>query len=121
MQPAESYLGSSLVHTIPFLFPLPSVMSKPIMATLSLPNFTLGILVWYLDPPAQPAMPQVVLTPVQPIAVESHPPPGPHKEITAPTPAPPQPKRARGKNTKSTAEPRQVPPYAICEQQGHPT
>ena len=89
------------------------------MATLSLPYFMLGILVWYLDPPAQPPIPQVVLNLVQPIAVESHPPPSSHKPTTAP--APPQPERAKGKNTKATAEPRQVPPCAICEQRGHPT
>ena len=80
-------------------------MSKPVMATLSLPNFTLGIPVWYLDPPTQPAMPEVVLTPVQPIVVESHPPLGPHKPTVAPILALPQPKRARGKNTKATTEP----------------
>ena len=62
-----------------------------------------------------------MLTPVQPIAVESHPPPSPHKPTAAPTPTSPQPKRARGKNTKATAEPRQVPPCAICKQQGHTT
>ena len=62
-----------------------------------------------------------MLTLVQPIAVESHLPPGPHKPTATPTLAPPQPKRARGKNTKATAEPRQVPPCVICKQQGHPT
>ena len=91
------------------------------MATLSLPNFTLGIPVWYLDPPAQPRMPQVVLTPVQPITVESHPPPDLQKPTVARTQAQPHPKRARGKNAKSTAKPRQVSPCAVCEQQGRPT
>ena len=94
---------------------------QPVMDTLSLPKFTLGIPVWYLDPPAQPTMPQVVLTPMQPIMVEPHPPPSLHKPIAAPVPAPPQPKRARGKNTKAIVEPRKVPPCAVCEQQGHPT
>ena len=116
MQLSRIYVGSSPIHTIPFLFRPLGVMSKLVMATLSLPNFTLGILVWYLDPPAQPAMPQVVLTPVQPIAVESHPPPGPHKPTIAPTPALPQSKRDREKNTKATVEPQQVPPCVVYKQ-----
>ena len=91
------------------------------MATLKLPNFTLGILVWYLDPPTQPPIPQVVLTLVQPIAVNSHPPPGPQKPTIASAPTPPHPKRARGKNVKANTGPRQIPPCAICEEQGHPT
>lgn len=41
------------------------------MATLSLSNLTLGIPVWYLDPPAPPMpgapTPNLVLTPVQPM------------------------------------------------------
>ena len=114
-------MGSSPIHTIPFLFPPPGVMSKPVMATLILPNFTLGIMVWYLDLLAQPPMPQVVLTLVQPILVESHLPPSPHRPTVTPALAPPQPKRARGKNTKATTEPRQVPPCAVYKQQGHPT
>ena len=113
-------MGSSLVHTIPFLFPPLGVTSKIVMATLNLPNFTLVIPVWYLDPSAQPPMPQVVLTPIQPIAVESHPPRSPEKPTTTPAPAPPDPKRARGKNTKANAEPRQILPCTICEEQGHP-
>ena len=121
VQPVGSYLGSSPVHTIPFLFSPPSVMSKPIMATLSLPNFTLIFLVWYLDPLAQPLIPQVVLTLVQPIAVESHPPTGPQKPTATLAPTLPHPKRARGKNAKATTEPRQIPPYTVYEQQGHPT
>ena len=75
------------------------------MATLNLPNFTLGIPMCYLDRLAQPPIPQVVLIPVQPIAVESHPPPGPQKPTTTFTPAPPHPKRARGENMKDTIEP----------------
>lgn len=35
---------------IPFLFPPPGVYSTLVMATLSLPNITLGIPVWYIDP-----------------------------------------------------------------------
>ena len=75
------------------------------MATLNLPKLTVGIPVWYLDPPAQPPMPQVVLTLVQPIAIESHLPPIPQKPTTALAPTPPHPKMARGNNAKATAEP----------------
>ena len=79
-------------------------MIKPVMATLNLPKFTLGIPVWYLDPPTQPPMPEVVLTPMQLIVVESHPPLSPQKPSTTPAPALPHPKRARGKNAKGTAK-----------------
>ena len=113
--------SSSPFHTILFLFPLLGVMSKPVMTTLNLPNFTLGIPMWYLDPPAQPPMPQVVLTPMQPIAVESHPPPSPQKPTTTPAPIPPHPKRAKGKNAKATTEPQQTLPCIVCKEQGHPT
>ena len=47
----------------------------PVMATLSLPNLTLGILIWYLDPqvanpPSQPK-PYLALTLVQPVTMTS--------------------------------------------------
>jgi hypothetical protein len=45
------------------------------MAMLILPNLTLGILVWYLNPITPPVpsapMPQLILTPVQPSIVSS--------------------------------------------------
>ena len=105
------------------------------MATLSLPNLTLGIPVWYLDPPAptlpgQPK-PYIALTPVQPVPMTSlaaivpqspqqEPPPvatasgkkdkarkGASKDKAAPTnPAPPQP-------PKHTIE------GALCDVVGH--
>ena len=37
---------------ISFLVPPPGIYMAPIMATLSLPNLTIGITIWYLDPPA---------------------------------------------------------------------
>ena len=54
---------------IPFLAPPLGVYTIPVMATLSLPKLTLGILIWYHDPPAtalpgQPK-PYIDLTPVQ--------------------------------------------------------
>ena len=60
---------------IPFLAPPPGVSTVPVMATLSLPNLTLGILVSYLDPPApilpgQPK-PYLALTLVQPVPMTS--------------------------------------------------
>ena len=62
--------GSPFAH-VPFLFPPPGIVSTPMMATLSLSNLTLGIPVWYLDPPAPPMpgapTPNLVLTPVQPM------------------------------------------------------
>ena len=94
-------------------------MSKPVMATLSISKFTLGILVWYLDTPTQPLIPQVVLTLVQPIAVESHPPPGLQNPTLAP--APPHPERAKGKDAKATTKPRSILPCVVFKVQGHPT
>ena len=91
------------------------------MTTLNLPNCTLGIPMCYLDPPAQPPMLQIFLTPMHPITVQSHPPPDPQKQTTTLAPTPPHPKRASGKNVKATAKPRQIPPCTICEEQGHPT
>ena len=60
---------------IPFLAPPPGVYSVPVMATLSLPNLTLGIPVWYLDPPAATPpghpKPYLALTPVQLVPLAS--------------------------------------------------
>ena len=47
----RNYWGSFPIHTIPFLFPPTDIVSKHVMATLKLPNFMLGIPVWYLEPP----------------------------------------------------------------------
>ena len=74
---------------------------------------------WYLNPPAQPSMPQVVLTLVQPISIESRPPPCPQKPSTAPAPPLSHPRRAREKTRKETAEPRQTPTCVVCDVQGH--
>ena len=105
---------------IPFLAPPPGVYTVPVMATLSLPNLTLGIPVWYHDPPAATPpghpKPYIALTPVQPVPMTSpaatvpqspqeEPPPvvitsgkkgkarkGASKDKAAPTnPAPPRP------------------------------
>lgn len=58
---------------IPFLAHPSGVFSVPIMATLTLPNMTLGILVWYMDPlantPPSQLKPYTALTPVQPVAM----------------------------------------------------
>lgn len=56
---------------IPFLFPPPGIVSILVIASLVLPNMTLGILVWYIDPPAKipPSQPRPyhALTLIQPI------------------------------------------------------
>jgi len=45
-------LGHYPTGQIPFLFPSPGVFSIPVMASLVLHKITLGIPVWYVDPPA---------------------------------------------------------------------
>jgi hypothetical protein len=54
---------------VPFLFLPLGIFGKTIMDTLSLPNLTLAILVWYLDPPTplvpSTPTPRLVLTLVQ--------------------------------------------------------
>lgn len=50
--PGAIPLGHYPADQIPFLFPPLRIFSIPIMASLVLPNMTLGILVWYIDPPA---------------------------------------------------------------------
>ena len=69
-----NHLGTVLPGHYPsgqilFLAPPLGVYTVTVMATLSLPNLTLGIPVWYLDPPTatfpgQPK-PYISLTPVQ--------------------------------------------------------
>ena len=85
------------------------------MTTLNLPNFMLGIPMWYLKPPTPPPVPQVVLTLVQPIAVESCPPPGPSNMPSVPKPAPPLPKKTEGKASKEVAKPHTTPPCSLCD------
>ena len=43
MKSPRNYWGSLLVHAIPFISPPSNIVSKPVMTTLNLPNFTLGI------------------------------------------------------------------------------
>ena len=100
---------------IPFLSPPSSIVSNPIMDTFNLPGFTLGIPVWYLDPPTPHPTPHIVLTPIQPIEMESHPPPSPSKTSFIPKPSPPLPKKDLGKSTKVTTEPRPNLPCTLCD------
>ena len=91
------------------------------MATLNLPNFTLGISMWYLDPPTQPSVPQVVLNPIQSIETLSRLHPGPSKTHPISKPAPPPPNNTWGKATKAMTEPRPAPPYALYDIKVHAT
>ena len=121
MQALGNYQGSFPVYMIPFLFPPFEIVSKPVMTTLNLTIFTLGIPVWYLEPLIPPPMPQVVLNPVQPIDTLSHPPPSPPKTPSIPTLASPPLKKARSKSSKVVVEPRPTPPCALCDVHGHAT
>jgi len=66
-------LGHYPFGQIPFLSPHIGIYSTPIMATLSLPNVTFGILAWYIDLPAntlpnklKPYTPLALVQPVVP-------------------------------------------------------
>ena len=99
------HCGSFPLNTILFLFLfLPSgILSKSILETHNLQDFTLGVPVWYLEPPTVPMRPQDVLPHVQPIEMMLHLPPGPSKTplVSRPTPLPPT--ETGGKATKTTA------------------
>ena len=98
--------GSFPINMILFLFLflfLPfDIMSKSILETHNLQDFTLGDHVWYLKPPTLPLRPQDVFTHVQPIDIMLHLPPGPSKTPLVSMPAPLPPTKTRGKATKTT-------------------
>ena len=77
-------------------------MSKSILETRNLQDFTLGDLVWYLEPPTIPLRPRDVLTHVQPIDIMLHLPPGPSKTPLVSRPSPLPPTETGGKATKTT-------------------
>ena len=77
-------------------------MSKSVLSTCNLQDFTLGVHVWYLEPPTLPLRPQDVLTPVQPFEMMLHLPPGPSKTLPVSNPAPLPPTETGGKATKTT-------------------
>ena len=91
------------------------------MATLNLPSFTLGIPMWYLDPPTPLPTPPIVLTPIQPIEMMSQPPPSTKMTAYVSTIVPPRSTKTGGKTPKTTTEPH--PPLAcdLCNVQGHMT
>lgn len=68
--PGDVRPGHYLAGQIPFLFPL-IIFFVSVMASLVLPNMTLGIVVWYIDPHANnlsgKLRPYHTLTPVQPV------------------------------------------------------
>ena len=85
-----------------FLFLPSEIMSKSVLETRNLQDFTPGDPVWYLEPPTLSLRPQDVLTHVHLIDVRLHLPPGPSKTspVSRPTPLPPT--ETRGKATKAT-------------------
>ena len=107
----------------------------PVMGTLSLPNLTLGIPFWYIDPPAATPpghpKPYLALTPVQPVPLTSSGPPAPPQ---GPTPVVPAPGK-KGKARKGASNPDQAAPTtptrprppkpsiqcALCNIVGHAT
>ena len=77
-------------------------MSKFVLATRNLQDFTLGDPVWYLEPPTIPLRPQDVLTHVHPIEMMLHLPLGPSKNPPVSRPAPLPPTETGGNTTKTT-------------------
>ena len=86
----------------PFLFLPSGIMSKSIMVTHNLQDFTLGDPMWYLEPPTLPLRPQDVLTHVRPIETMWHLPLGPSNTPPISRPAPLPPTETGGKATKTT-------------------
>ena len=106
----------------------------PVMPTLSLPNLTLGIPVWYRDPPAatlpgQPK-PYLALTPAQPVPMTS-----PAATVPQPPQQEPPPiattSSKKGKAQKRASKEKVAPtdptpslppnPCALCDVFGHTT
>jgi len=52
--------GHFPIGQIPFLFPPPGTFSVYIMASLVLPNVTLGIPIWYINPTASAPLDQLI-------------------------------------------------------------
>ena len=104
------------------------------MATLSLLNLTLGITIWYLDPPAATPpghpKPYLALTPVQPVPLASSVatiPPAPPQDLTPVVTALGKKGKARKGASKDKATPTDTTPpplakpYALCDVVGHAT
>ena len=85
-----------------FLFLPFKIISKSILETRNLQDFTLGDPMWYLKPPTLPLRPQDVLTHVHPIDIMLHLPLGPSKTPLVSRPAPLPPTETGGKATKTT-------------------
>ena len=94
------------------------------MATLSLPNLTLGIPVWYLDPPvATPPghpKPYLALTPVQPVPVTTMPPTPQQDPSLAVTATGKKQKTRQGASKDKATAPDPTPPppakpCALCD------
>ena len=119
---------------IPFLGPPPVFYSVPIMATLSLPNLTLGIPVWYLEPPTTtpPSHPKpyLALTLVQPVPLATFVttvPPAPQQDPSPVVTATGKKQKARKGASKDKATPLDptppppAKPSALCDGVGHAT
>ena len=104
------------------------------MATLSLPNLTLGIPVWYLDPPAATPpghpKPYMALTLVQPVPLASSiatVPPAPPQDTSPVVTAPGKKDKAHTgapkdkPTTTDSAPPPPAKPCALCDVTGHAT
>ena len=104
------------------------------MATLSLPNLTLGIPVWYLDPPAatppghpKPYLSLKLVQPVPVVASVATVPPTPHREPSPAVIATSKKRKARkgaSKDKATAPDPTHPPPTkpcALCDGVSHAT
>ena len=94
--------GSFLINIFLFLFLPSEIVSKSVLETHNLQDFTLVFPAWYLEPPTLPLRPQDVLTHVHPIEMMLHLPPGPSDTPLVSRPAPLPPIETRDKATKTT-------------------
>lgn len=129
-------LGHYPTGQIPLLFPPLRVFSVPVMASLVLPNMTLGIPVWYIDHPANilPGQPRPchALTLIQPFPITHATASMPLQPQQEPTPfakASLQGGKANRKDLKekslqalpSPKAPNPTPPCTLCQVVGHAT
>ena len=97
-----------------FLFLPSDIRSKSVLETRNLQDFTLGCLVWYLEPPNLPLRPQDVLNHVQPIEMMLYLPPGPSKTPLVSRKAPLPQQEIGGKATKTTTSTIYMISSTIC-------
>ena len=91
------------------------------MATLNLHGFTLGIHVWYLNPPTPPLNAQIMMNPINPIETILHPNLGIKMNSSVSIATPHFSTKTEDKTLKPSIEPYPPPTCSLCDVQGHVT